>query len=278
MLKSVKMIAAAAALALGMGALLAPAAEANTATGGALTIAVPNTQVYKAYSCTDYPFTVKVNVPAGTDWSTTVNITSPDAWGDSEYLHGTGPATKTGYAHLCPLLDGVGSFSYEGTLEYTLTRTVREWVEDGYWDSQYDESTDTWTEVWVDTSYWDTSTEYDDVSTSATAVSTLKMPSAATVNASPEPIRKGATQYVKGKVTYKDGWWDTRPVKYKYVSVQYRRTGSAAWTTLGSAKTNSYGNYTFKTTAKYDGKYRVVFAGTGTLGSVTSGTDYVDVT
>ncbi|MFD7923873.1 calcium-binding protein [Streptomyces sp. NPDC059740] len=99
-----------------------------------------------------------------------------------------------------------------------------------------------------------------------------------TVNASPEPVKKGRTLTVTGSLTRAN--WET----YKYagytgqsVKLQFRKKGAAAYTTVKTVTTGSSG--ALKTTVKAgtDGYWRWSFAGTSTTHPVTTTADYVDV-
>ncbi|WP_225834054.1 hypothetical protein [Streptomyces sp. NK08204] len=99
-----------------------------------------------------------------------------------------------------------------------------------------------------------------------------------TANASPEPVAKGKTITVTGKLTRAN--WDTH--KYagytnQYVQLQYFKKGGTAYSTLKTIKSDSYGNLKTTTTATYDGYYRYYFAGTTTTPAVKSAADFVDV-
>ncbi|MEU6348601.1 calcium-binding protein [Streptomyces sp. NPDC047072] len=99
-----------------------------------------------------------------------------------------------------------------------------------------------------------------------------------TVNAAPEPVKKGKTITVTGKLsranweTVKYAGYATQPVK-----LQFRKKGSDTYTTVKTVKTSSTG--TLKTTLKatVDGYYRWSFAGTTTTPAVNATGDFVDV-
>ncbi|MGB8021380.1 MAG: hypothetical protein WCF04_09155 [Candidatus Nanopelagicales bacterium] len=206
-----------------------------------------DTTVYTTSACADYPFILKVAVPDGVSWHADIDISRPGSWGAYESLAATGPATRTGDAYLCPRLDGFGPFRFEATLHYSVDRYV-----DGALVGSEDRT---------------------DV---ATATSSVKAPSSVTVDASPEPIEKGASLKVRGKVTYRNAAWVATAVEGQDVIVQFLPSGAEKWTTLGRARTSSRGYYSFKATAKTDGSYRAVFAGTSTINQATSASDYVD--
>ncbi|MGN9760845.1 calcium-binding protein [Streptomyces sp. SD31] len=99
-----------------------------------------------------------------------------------------------------------------------------------------------------------------------------------TVNASPEPVTKGKTITVTGKLTRAN--WDrgtyngysTQPVK-----LQFRKSGSSTYTTLKTIKTNTYGDLKTTVTASADGYFRYRFEGTSTTPAVSAAGDLVDV-
>ncbi|MBT1094396.1 calcium-binding protein [Streptomyces sp. Tu102] len=106
----------------------------------------------------------------------------------------------------------------------------------------------------------------------------LKRAAQLTVNASPEPVTKGARITVTGKLVRAN--WDT----YRYagyagqtVNLQFRPKDSSTYTTVVAVKTSSTG--TLRTTVKAvkDGYWRWNFAGTTTTGPAKATGDYVDV-
>ncbi|MFI6525710.1 calcium-binding protein [Streptomyces uncialis] len=99
-----------------------------------------------------------------------------------------------------------------------------------------------------------------------------------TVNAAPEPIKKGKTLTVTGALTRAN--WDTD--KYagytsQPVKLQYQKRGSTAWSTVKTVKSDGRGNLKTTVKATADGSFRYSFAGTSTTPAVNSGADYVDV-
>ncbi|NNN36748.1 hypothetical protein HLK59_41645 [Streptomyces sp. S3(2020)] len=99
-----------------------------------------------------------------------------------------------------------------------------------------------------------------------------------TANASPEPVKKGKTITVTGKLaranweTNKYAGYASQPVK-----LQFRKKGSTAYTTVKTIKSNSTGNLSTTVTASADGYYRYSFAGTTTTPAVSATGDYIDV-
>ncbi|MET8746243.1 calcium-binding protein [Streptomyces sp. NPDC004728] len=106
----------------------------------------------------------------------------------------------------------------------------------------------------------------------------LKRAARLTVNASPEPVAKGARITITGKLVRAN--WDT----YRYagyagqaVNLQFRPKGSSTYTTVATVNTSGTG--TLRTTAKAvkDGYWRWSFTGTNTTGPAKAAGDYVDV-
>ncbi|MGW2898942.1 hypothetical protein ACWDAO_31200 [Streptomyces sp. NPDC001212] len=100
-----------------------------------------------------------------------------------------------------------------------------------------------------------------------------------TADASPEPVTKGRTLTVTGKLSRAD--WETLGGYHGYagqrVRLQFRKAGASKYTTVKTVSTNSYGNLKTTVTASADGYWRYTFAGTSTTAPVTAGGDYVDV-
>ncbi|MER5787890.1 hypothetical protein [Streptomyces sp. NPDC001980] len=99
-----------------------------------------------------------------------------------------------------------------------------------------------------------------------------------TVNATPEPVKKGKTVTVTGSLTRAN--WDTH--KYgaygsQSVKLQFRKKSSTTYTTLKTIKASSTGALKTTTTASVDGYFRYSFAGTSTSPAVSATGDYVDV-
>jgi hypothetical protein len=99
-----------------------------------------------------------------------------------------------------------------------------------------------------------------------------------TTDASPEPVKKGRTITVTGKLaranwdTNKYAGYSTQPVK-----LQFRKKGTSTYTTLKTVNTTSTGTLKTTTTATADGYYRFSFAGTTTTSPVSATGDFVDV-
>ncbi|WP_416976419.1 hypothetical protein [Streptomyces sp. T028] len=99
-----------------------------------------------------------------------------------------------------------------------------------------------------------------------------------TTNATPEPVKKGKTITVTGKLARAN--WDTNKnagYASQSVKLQFKKKGATAYTTVKTIKSSSTG--TLKTTVKAtaDGYFRYVFAGTTTTAPVNSAADFIDV-
>ncbi|WP_189782203.1 hypothetical protein [Streptomyces capitiformicae] len=106
----------------------------------------------------------------------------------------------------------------------------------------------------------------------------LKRAAKATVNASPEPVAKGRTITVTGKLTRAN--WSTKTYDAyggRTVSLQFRAKGTDTFTTVKKVTTSSTGGLKTTVTASTDGSYRWVYYGNSTTGRATSAADYVDV-
>ncbi|MCT9078151.1 hypothetical protein [Streptomyces fulvoviolaceus] len=99
-----------------------------------------------------------------------------------------------------------------------------------------------------------------------------------TVNASPEPVTKGKTITVTGKLSRAN--WDTNTYAgyaSQPVKLQFRKKGTTTYTTLKGIYSTSTGTLKTTTTASADGYYRFAFAGSPTTSTATATGDYVDV-
>ncbi|MFJ5841151.1 hypothetical protein ACIQGO_31130 [Streptomyces shenzhenensis] len=112
----------------------------------------------------------------------------------------------------------------------------------------------------------------------ALATTKLQRYSKLTVDASPEPVKKGKTLTVTGKLS-RASWDDGKYHGYagQSVKLQFRKKSSSTYTTLKTIKTNSTGNLKTTTKATVDGYYRYSFAGTSTTPAVNAAGDFVDV-
>lgn len=98
------------------------------------------------------------------------------------------------------------------------------------------------------------------------------------MNASPEPVAKGKTITVSGKLT-RASWDDRKYHGYtkQPVKLQFRKAGTSTYSTVKTVYTNSYGNLKTTVTASTDGYWRYYFPGTSTTALAKSTSDFVDV-
>ncbi|MFI9806513.1 hypothetical protein ACIHEJ_19515 [Streptomyces sp. NPDC052301] len=99
-----------------------------------------------------------------------------------------------------------------------------------------------------------------------------------TADAGPEPVAKGKTLTITGKLS-RANWEDHQYHGYtgQPVKLQFRKAGTSTYTTIKTVTTDSSGNLKTTTTAGYDGYWRFSFAGTSTTPAVNATGDYVDV-
>ncbi|WP_128431951.1 hypothetical protein [Streptomyces cyaneus] len=99
-----------------------------------------------------------------------------------------------------------------------------------------------------------------------------------TVNASPEPVKKGKTITITGKLSRAN--WD-RGTYNGYVeqpvNLQFRKKNSSTYTTVKTIKTNATGDLKTTVKATEDGYFRYTFAGTPTTPAVNATGDFIDV-
>ncbi|MER7888073.1 hypothetical protein ABTY35_35225 [Streptomyces fimicarius] len=106
----------------------------------------------------------------------------------------------------------------------------------------------------------------------------VKRNSRLTVNAAPEPVAKGKTITVTGKVTRAN--WETR--KYaayggRHVSLQFKPSGSSSYTTVKKVYANGSGNLKTTVKAAKTGTWRWSYGGNTTTGPSKSSGDNVVV-
>ena len=98
------------------------------------------------------------------------------------------------------------------------------------------------------------------------------------VNATPEPVKKGKTITVTGKLT-RANWDGGNYTGYasQPVQLQFRTNGTSAYTTLKTVKTTTKGDLKTTVKATADGFFRYVFAGTATTAALGAAPDFIDV-
>ncbi|MEU6026685.1 hypothetical protein ABZ825_06635 [Streptomyces tauricus] len=99
-----------------------------------------------------------------------------------------------------------------------------------------------------------------------------------TVNASPEPVKKGKTITVTGALT-RANWETNKYAGYTVQSVklQFKKKGSSTYTDVKTVKSGSAGALKTTVKAAADGYFRYNFAGTTTTPAVKAAGDFVDV-
>ncbi|MGY1498830.1 hypothetical protein ACW4TU_19910 [Streptomyces sp. QTS52] len=106
----------------------------------------------------------------------------------------------------------------------------------------------------------------------------IKFHSKLTTDATPEPVRKGATITVKGSLTRAN--WNTN----KYggyvnapVTLQFKKKGATTFTTVKTVKAGAAGALKTTVKASVDGTYRYAFAGSSTTAPINAVGDVIDV-
>ncbi|MFF5024135.1 calcium-binding protein [Streptomyces collinus] len=121
------------------------------------------------------------------------------------------------------------------------------------------------------------SKDHDAVSENWPAKFYVKRYAKLTADASPEPVRKGASLTVTGKLS-RANWDDNAYHGYagQSVKLQFRKAGTSTYTTVRNVTTSSTGTLRSTVTASADGSWRYAFAGTATTASAKAPGDYVD--
>ncbi|MFD8966735.1 hypothetical protein ACFV0C_17335 [Streptomyces sp. NPDC059568] len=99
-----------------------------------------------------------------------------------------------------------------------------------------------------------------------------------TVDAAPEPVKKGRTLTVTGKLTRAD-WNTNKYANYasQPVRLEFRKKDSSAYSTVKTVKANGSGSLKTTVKAVSDGYWRWNFTGTSTTAAIATTGDYVDV-
>ncbi|MFF7447425.1 MULTISPECIES: calcium-binding protein [unclassified Streptomyces] len=120
--------------------------------------------------------------------------------------------------------------------------------------------------------------DFDFIHRDAATTFKVQRASKLTVNASPEPVKKGKAITVTGKLS-RANWETGKYAGYtnQSVKLQFRKKGSSTYTTVKTIKSNSTGELKTTVTASTDGYFRYSFAGTATTPAVSATGDYVDV-
>jgi len=96
-----------------------------------------------------------------------------------------------------------------------------------------------------------------------------------TVNATAEPPRRGSVLTVRGHLSRAD--WETRRYtghSHRRVALQFRPS-KGVWATLTTVLTDRQGDLRTTVTPRRGGCFRMVFAGSRTVGAVTSKADCI---
>ncbi|WP_055531748.1 hypothetical protein [Streptomyces graminilatus] len=98
------------------------------------------------------------------------------------------------------------------------------------------------------------------------------------VDATPEPVVKGRTITVTGKLT-RANWNGANYTGYanQPVQLQFRKNGSSTYTVVKTVRTSTRGDLKTTVKATADGFFRYVFAGTATTGAGSAAPDFIDV-
>ncbi len=104
----------------------------------------------------------------------------------------------------------------------------------------------------------------------------MKRASKLTTDAAPEPVAKGATLTVTGKLS-RANWEDLKYHGYarQDVKLQFKKAGAASYSTVKTVKTGDTGQLSTKVTATAAGSWRWYFPGTTTTARVVSTGDAV---
>ncbi|MEV6163650.1 hypothetical protein AB0L71_17270 [Streptomyces sp. NPDC052052] len=251
--------------ALALAALDVPAAEAAD-TGITVSKVVVNSGKPIIVGITEEklpPISFHMNWPSGYDLG--------DADGDPFLYHDTtvskgadgGGIYTTSYT--C-YEDGSHAANCEGELIIKPRRTL---------DSNNDATT--W-KIGASALLWGTDGQPEHEYLTGLGTAQVKRAARATVNASPEPVTKGKTLTVTGKLTRAD-WVKHAYTGYsgKSAKLQFRKAGTSTYSTIKIVKASSTGALKTTVKASADGYWRWTFSETATTGGATAAGDYVDV-
>lgn len=99
-----------------------------------------------------------------------------------------------------------------------------------------------------------------------------------TVDAAPEPVKKGRTLTVTGRLTHAS-WTAGKNVAYtgQPVKLQFRKKGTDTFATLKTVRTDGRGNLRTTVKATADGQFRYTFFGNSSNPATASHLDSIDV-
>ncbi|MFB9434231.1 hypothetical protein [Streptomyces showdoensis] len=95
------------------------------------------------------------------------------------------------------------------------------------------------------------------------------------VDATPEPVRKGAEITVTGTVQHDLAGW--KPLANQPVQLRFAAWGSKTWKTVAWGRTNAAGRTSLKARTSVDGTYTIVYVGDASHFDAAGKGDYVDV-
>jgi hypothetical protein len=239
--------------AVALSALTAPAAEAVTGDGD--------------LKITNVSFNGGKSVVVGTTEKKTfiLAITATDSSGiNAAYSDIWSTATATGFGYH----DNLGCKAVNAT---TATCSMSYVMDPGYYGLKNAQA-GAW-QAYLDIS----SKDHDVITQNYPEKFYVKRYSKLTTNASPEPVSKGATLTVTGKLS-RANWDDNEYHGYanQSVKLQFRKAGTSTYTTVKTVTTSSTGTLRTTVVASTDGYWRYAFAGTTTTASAKAAGDYVD--
>jgi hypothetical protein len=252
----IRAIGAAVTGALALSAFAVPAAQADGSQG--------DTTITKVVVDGDNKVTVGTSSAVTIKVSVTAKDNSGIAGAEEFELYGPATGFLTTGKPVCTAVNATTS---------TCTASVKVDPRTDYLDNA---SAGTWyVEAWVDAN--DEDYVWKEKAGSFKFLRAAKL----TANASPEPVQKGKTITVTGKLTRAD--WEAYPLpKFvnlanQSVKLQFRKKSSSTYTTVKTIKSNSLGNLSTTVKASVDGYYRYVYAGIGSTAAVNSAGDLIDV-
>ncbi|MBW8701286.1 hypothetical protein MBT84_16905 [Streptomyces sp. MBT84] len=248
-------VVAAASGVLALSALAVPAAHADERFG--------DTDITSVVANDGRPVVVGT-----TERVVTVEVTATDPAGlqqiDATLYHGSyanQDATVPSSAACGPTTDT--------TTTCTLTFTLKPGI-----DPSDDSLAGTWS-----LSAYAISLDNDGVGLDNAATFPVQRDTQVTVDATPEPVKRGKTLTVKGGVQHA-GWATgayTAAEAGRPVQLQFRAEGCHNYTTVKTVRTTANGTVSTTVRASSDGSYRWVYAGTADTAAAVSAADFVDV-
>lgn len=151
---------------------------------------------------------------------------------------------------------------------------------DGHWDDGIPLTTDALGRVDIDlearrSGRWCVTSASRYLSETIYTRVTRAQPRVTSFDAGPEPVRKGRTLTVKGRLKAPPTGYET--LENRWVSLWFRPKGSTTWRKMGTARINYLGVFVRTFKARADGQWRLRFAGDQYFAPLTGPADYVDV-